>query len=202
MHDSPSAAASPAIPFERRASTPPGGLLIWLIVILEVFTFGVGLTAFLVMAADEPDAFAQGRASLNQTLGLVNTIVLITGGWWMANAIHALRHGARPAATRWSAAAMGAAAVFLVIKGVEYADKLAHGHTLRDGTFYTFYWLLTGFHFLHVATAFVLLALVTRGMARGAYDGGRHEDVETCGIFWHLCDLIWLLLYPVVYLLR
>lgn len=201
---SPPASPASVCPSDTRGAvaTPPGGLLIWLIVVLEVFTFAVGLVAFTLQGAAEPDVFRRGRESLNQTIGLINTLVLLTGGWCMANAITRLRAGEIRQAERWTAAAALAALGFLVLKGFEYAEKIAHGHTLHADPFFTIYWLLTGFHFLHVATALVVLLVMVWGLRSGRYDAARHEDVESSAIFWHLCDLIWLLLYPILYLLR
>jgi nitric oxide reductase NorE protein len=92
-------------------------------------------------------------------------------------------------------------AAFLVLKSVEYAEKLNHGSGFGDDTFFTTYYLLTGFHFLHVAVAVCLLGVMWSGIRRGHYHRDDHQDVESSGVFWHLCDLVWLLLYPIIYLL-
>ena len=179
---------------------PPGGILIWIIVAVELVTFGCGLIVFAVQRAAEPAVFAAGRALLNQQAALVNTFVLITGGWCMVNALEARRRAARPAAFRWCSAALIASGVFLAIKLWEYSAKLDHGLTLRHDSFFTLYWLLTGFHFMHVAVAAVILACFTFGLrARGT--APEPDSMEAGAVFWHLCDLIWLLLYPVLYLL-
>lgn len=185
-----------------RVFEPPGGLLVWLIVVLEVFTFSVGLVAFVGQSRAEPAVFRHGRESLNQAIALANTLILLTGGWCMANGLTRLRGGDAPAASRWVGGAALTALVFLTLKSVEYADKLRHGYELHTDGFFTLYWLLTGFHFLHVAAAMVLLLFMRHGLRRGRYTAVQHADVEGSGIFWHLCDLIWLLLYPVVYLLH
>jgi nitric oxide reductase NorE protein len=175
---------------------------VWLIVFLELLTFAVGLGIFIYFSREQPTVFAHGRASLRQPIAFVNTLLLLTGGWCMANALTRLRVGNVGAAQGWIAGAVSTAGLFLVLKCVEYADKLAHGFDLRADSFFTLYWLLTGFHFLHVAAALVLLALMWHGIRSGRYTATDHGDVESAGVFWHLCDLIWLLLYPVLYLLR
>ncbi len=189
-------------PTHAAFTEPPGGLLVWLIVLLEVFTFCVGLVIFLVQRRADPVAFSHGRDSLNQTIAFANTLILLTGGWCMANSLTRLRAGVTTGATRWIGGAVLSALAFLVLKSVEYADKLNHGYGLHTDAFFTLYWLLTGFHFLHVATAMVILLLMWRGLRRGHYTAAQHGDVESAGVFWHLCDLIWLLLYPIIYLLR
>ena len=193
----PNDSSIPANPLE-----PPGGILVWIIVFLELITFAAGLAVFVVQSRADTAAFQAGRALLNQPIALANTLILLTGGWCMANGIAILRRGRRIPAGRWIAGAIASGVAFLLFKGFEYAEKIQHGVGFGDDTFFTLYWLLTGFHFLHVVVAVVLLLVMRAGVYRGKYHHQNSHDVESSGIFWHLCDLIWLLLYPVIYLLR
>ena len=181
---------------------PPGGILAWMIVTMELVTFGAGFIVFATLEHRDQAAFAAGRALLHQPIALANTLILLTGGWCMAMGLDRLRGGGPAAATRWISGAVACGLAFLVLKGFEYADKLAHGHVFGRDTFFTLYWLLTGFHVLHVLVAVVLLAVMARAIRRGRYGPHDCEDVEASGVFWHLCDMLWLLLYPVVYLTR
>ncbi|HMW60577.1 MAG TPA: cytochrome c oxidase subunit 3, partial [Leptospiraceae bacterium] len=139
---------------------PPGGILIWIIISLEVVTFAAGLTAFLVTGQSEKELFALSRPLLDRNIGWINTIVLLTGGLFMANAIHSIREGKRKSSSLWMIAAGLAGITFLVLKCVEYSSKLKGGHDLGSDSFFTLYWLLTGFHFLHVALATVILLVL------------------------------------------
>lgn len=181
---------------------PPGGILVWIIVLVELLTFGMGLVVFLVQAREHAEVFQIGRATLSQPIGMGNTLVLLTGGWFMTRVIHCLREGEPLIARRWLLATLGSGVLFLLLKGSEYAVKLEHGQGLNADTFCTLYWLLTGFHFIHVAVAVIILLFMWRGIGTGDYTPTNHEDVESSGIFWHMCDLIWLLVYPVIYLLH
>ena len=181
---------------------PPGGVLVWIIVFLELITFGAGLVVFTVQSHLEADAFRAGRAFLNQPLALANTLTLLTGGWCMANGIIALRRGHGVHTSRWVGGAIYTGLAFLLLKGSEYVEKIQHGIGFGSDTFFTLYWLLTGFHFLHVVVAVVLLIVMWFGIRRGKYHRHHLQNVESSGIFWHMCDLIWLLLYPIIYLLR
>jgi nitric oxide reductase NorE protein len=180
---------------------PPGGLLIWMIVFLEVLTFGIGLIVFLRFKAEEPAVFRQGQAHLGQMPAWINTLVLLTGGWSMARAPDHLREKHISAARRGISQAAGLGVVFLIVKGWEYAGKLRHGLDLHHDIFHTMYWLLTGFHYLHVLVAIILLVAMSWGLRRGTCTEEQTTNIEASGIFWHLCDLIWLLLMPVLYLL-
>lgn len=180
---------------------PPGGILVWIIVFLELITFSAGLVVFVVQGWHEADAFRASRALLNQPIALANTLILLTGGWCMANGIACLRKGHRVHSARWVGGAIITGIAFLSLKGVEYAGKIHHGIGFGSDTFFTLYWLLTGFHFLHVLVAVVLLVVMWSGIRRGKYHRDHYLNVESSGIFWHMCDLIWLLLYPIIYLL-
>jgi nitric oxide reductase NorE protein len=180
---------------------PPGGVLVWLLVFLEVITFGAGIITFLAQGREHAAEFAAGRELLNQPLAFANTLLLLTGGWCMANGLGSLRCGNQGKSLRWVIAAILTGLVFTVLKGIEYAEKVQHGIGFGRDVFFTFYYALTGFHLVHVLAAVVLLAFMARGIRRGHYHREEHLDVESSGIFWHMCDLIWLLVYPVIYLL-
>ncbi len=191
-----------AEPAEAAAAfEPPGGVLVWIVILVEMATFSAALVAFVLSRRDEPAAFAAGRAALNQRLALANTLVLLTGGYLMANAVAGLRAGSTLAARRWMLAATGSGALFMTLKGIEWAAKLHHGFGLHHDTFFTYYWLLTSFHFLHVAVATVILAALYRGVGLGRHSASAPGDVEAGAAFWHMCDLVWLVLYPTIYLL-
>ncbi|HRH99125.1 MAG TPA: cytochrome c oxidase subunit 3 [Prosthecobacter sp.] len=180
---------------------PPGGVLIWMLVGLEVLTFGAGILAFVYQERGNAVEFEQGRLLLDQTLAFANTLVLLTGGWFMACGLGALRKGKNTCARRWTLAALLAGVLFLLLKLVEYRQKAAHGIQFGEDTFFTLYYLLTGFHFVHVLVAVVLLGCLARSVRLGHSHAGDHQNFEAGGVFWHMCDLIWLLLYPVIYLL-
>lgn len=178
---------------------PPGGVLVWIVIVVEMLTFGAALVAFVVSRHGEAAVFAAGRASLNQPLSLANTLVLLTGGFLMANAVTSLARGAR--ADRWILAAAASGVLFMALKAIEWAQKLGHGLGMHHDTFFTYYWLLTGFHFLHVAVAVAILLALYRGVRKGRWTRADHFDVESGAAFWHMCDLVWLMLYPTIYLL-
>ena len=91
--------------------------------------------------------------------------------------------------------------LFLGLKGFEYGQKYSAGFDLAYNDFFTMYWLITGFHFLHVLVGTVLLGHTVRSISRGRYSSAEHDDVETIGVFWHMCDLIWILVFPALYIL-
>ena len=180
---------------------PPGGILIWIIILVEVITFSAGIIAFAWEGSLSPEVFEASQGMLNTKIGLVNTLLLLTSGFFVAEAVRFLKAGNTIKSQQWMWVAMLLGVGFLVLKGVEYVGKIQHGFDLSHDTFFTYYWLLTGFHFLHVLTGLVILLVLTLKMRQGVYHQSNSLDIETGGAFWHMCDLIWLLLFPVLYLI-
>ncbi|MCR6632297.1 MAG: cytochrome c oxidase subunit 3 family protein [Magnetospirillum sp.] len=172
----------------------PGNPLMWVLIIGELAVFGAFFIGFGVARLLHPAMFHAGQAMLDVRLGGLNTLILVTSGWMAAKAVQArMAQGTAPA-RRWLAGAMALGACFLVVKGVEYADKAAHGITIETDTFFTLFYLMTGFHAMHVVMGLVVLAIVAW---RNSV-----ENLETGAAFWHMVDLIWLILFPIVYLVR
>lgn len=172
----------------------PGDLMIWVLIVSELLVFGAGLAAFLAVRITDPAGFAEAQDALHRTGAGINTVVLVTSGALAAWALR-LREGARRGAARLAliaAALLGG--VFLWVKGAEYAAKATHGIGWDTHPFYTFYYLLTGFHAAHVVAGVLVLLLVAWKDAP--------RNIEAGAAFWHMVDLVWVLLFPVIYLLR
>ncbi len=172
----------------------PGHPMIWLLIFSELAAFGALLAAFSVARALDPTTFAAGQAQLDPLIAAVNTICLVSSGWCAAGASASAARGARAAARSWLTGAAVLGLVFVGLKLFEYADEIGRGLDLETSTFFTLYFLLTGFHLLHVVLGLIILAVVAwRADAEG---------VETGAAFWHMVDLVWLMLVPIVYLMR
>ena len=171
----------------------PGELLMWVLILSELAVFGAGLIAFLSVRLTDPAGFAEAQSHLHRTGAAANTLVLVTSGWLAALAAKAAEAGQLRRLRLLLVPAILLGAVFLILKGTEYADLFAQGIGTETHAFYMFSFLLTGFHAAHVLAGMVLLALV--GWL------GTPKAVETGAAFWHMVDLIWVLLFPVVYLL-
>lgn len=180
---------------------PPGGILIWIIILVEVLTFSAGIIVFAWQNSLYPDIFGSSQSTLNVPIGLSNTLLLLSSGFFVAEAVRYLKAGksAKSQQMMWLAIIMGFG--FLVLKTIEYIGKIEEGYGLMYDAFFTYYWLLTGFHFLHVLTGLVILGVLTLKIRQGLYHESHFFDIETGAAFWHMCDLIWLLLFPVLYLM-
>ena len=179
---------------------PPGGILMWIIIFLELFTFGIALVVLVTNSKEDPTIFHQSRLSLNTTYGAINTLFLLTSGFFMTTTVHQFKENNIKKASLFLKLTMLGGLLFLILKGFEYNLKINAGYTFGFNSFYTFYWLLTGFHVIHVIVGLFLLLLVYLGINKPNSED-KLEDIEASATFWHMCDLIWLLLFPTLYLI-
>ena len=172
----------------------PGDLMIWVLIVSELAVFGAGLLAFLVVRLLDPTGFAEAQDQLHRVGAGVNTVVLITSGWLAAHASAAVMAG-RLTAARWTlAGAASLGLVFLAVKSTEFASLAAIGISTDTHPLFTFYYLLTGFHAAHVLAGVVILGIIAWRPT---------PDVAENGVaFWHMVDLAWVILFPVLYLVR
>ncbi|MDA7964484.1 cytochrome c oxidase subunit 3 [Ruegeria sp.] len=170
----------------------PGELLMCVLIISELLVFGAGLIAFMGVRLTDPAGFAEAQSHLYRTGAVFNTGVLVTSGYLAAQALW-WRHAQRTAARLALIGAAMLGILFLIIKGAEYAGKAAQGITFETHPFFLFYYLLTGFHAAHVLAGVGLLLLVAWRDAP--------RNIEAGAQFWHMVDLVWIMLFPVIYLL-
>jgi nitric oxide reductase NorE protein len=179
---------------------PPGGILIWFLIILEMFTFLGGILVFMYYRKIEFNQFEEAQSELNPLIGTVNTLILIISGYFAANCIRQIKTGNSDKAAKSIFLSMILGILFLAVKSYEYSTKTSAGTGFGESTFFSFYWLLTGFHFVHVLFGIGLLFFMYRGISKKKYNQNNYFDVETSAAYWHLCDLIWILIFPVIYL--
>ncbi|MCE1237196.1 MAG: cytochrome c oxidase subunit 3 family protein [Hyphomicrobiales bacterium] len=178
----------------RKTEGLPGNPMMWLLIAAELMVFGGGLLAYAGSRALDPHGFLAAQDQLDRLAGTINTAVLLTSGLFAALAVTAREAGRRLRARLWLAAAGLLGVVFLIVKAHEYATEIAAGHDLDSGGFFTLYFLITGFHAVHVIFGIAILALVAW------FDDVEH--IETGAAFWHMVDLVWVVVFPTLYLLR
>jgi nitric oxide reductase NorE protein len=177
---------------------PPGGILMWILIFLELITFGAALIVLVFASKETPIEFQASSAHLNATYGAINTIFLLTSGFFMAVTVHYFKENRQAKAKLFLNLTMLGGLLFLILKSIEYYEKINLGFNLGYDTFFNFYWLLTGFHVIHVLVGLVILLFMKHSLNKGT---SKLEDVEASAAFWHMCDLIWLLLFPILYLI-
>jgi nitric oxide reductase NorE protein len=181
---------------------PPGDLAIWIFILAELSVFAVFFAAYAFTRMNNPDLFNTYQATLDRGAALINTLALITSSYFVVRAVAAIRVGESLRCGRWLWLAILMGLVFLGVKGFEYAHHFGQGITLSTNRFYMFYLSLTFFHFMHVILGLVILLAVALKARKGGYDEREHTGVETGASYWHMVDLLWLILFPLVYVMR
>ncbi|QXI50757.1 cytochrome c oxidase subunit 3 family protein [Pseudomonas alvandae] len=179
----------------------PGDLAMWFFILAELTVFALLILAFTVAQALRPQMFSEGRQLLDRSTGLAMTLSLLTAGLFAALALEQARQDRPRRAALLLGGALLLACGYVGIKLGEYAHLLANGLGMEHNTFFTLYWILTAFHFLHVLLGMVILAWLAEGCRRRRYGARQHSGLESGVLYWHMVDLVWVLLFPVVYIL-
>jgi heme/copper-type cytochrome/quinol oxidase subunit 3 len=175
---------------------------IWLFLASEVMLFGALFSSYVLLRVGA-DTWPHGYEILNVPLGTVNTIVLITSSVTMVMAWASLKMNDYAKYQRYLGTTVLLACVFLVIKGLEYAAKFEHHHLPSSSTYLAIYFTLTGLHGLHVIGGIVVNSyLLFRGREMWKSDPEHLTNrVEIAGLYWHFVDIVWIFLFPTLYLL-
>jgi nitric oxide reductase NorE protein len=184
----------------------PGEAGVWLVIFGEMSVFAALFTSYLSHRAVETAVFAASQAELNKAIGLANTLLLLTSSLFVAMAVRATgraRTEARPDwAPRLFAAGLACGLAFIALKGVEYHALFARGVAVNSNTFFGFYFGLTALHLGHVVIGSALLgasALATRKPLARPSSGAL---IESAGCFWHMVDVLWIIIFALLYLVE
>lgn len=180
----------------------PGDFAIWIFIFAELTVFGVLFAAYAFARSAHLEMFNAAQLSLNRALGFANTLILVTSSYFVARASQSIKVGHSRACGHWLVAALGLGGGFLVLKLVEFHQDFARGISLSTNLFYMFYLALTFFHFMHVVMGMAILAVVARKAYAGRYSAADHTGVETGGSYWHMVDLVWIILFALVYVIH
>ena len=181
----------------------------WAFIAQEIMFFGGLFAGYTVYRFKYLGAFIEGSNHLPIELGALNTAVLIASSFTMAMAVRAAQQGAKNPLLRWILATMALGTTFLVIKAFEYADKYHHGllpGSSFDGSgqlkiFFSFYFAMTGMHALHMIIGLGIMLWMIPRIRRGTYTREYFSPVENFGLYWHFVDIVWIFLFPLLYLI-
>ena len=184
---------------ERRL---PGDLAIWFFILAEMLAFAVFFASYAFARAGHVELFNLSQETLDRNAGALNTVLLITGSWFVVLAVQAAHRDEQRAVSRNIALGFLCGAGFLIVKVFEYAAKFGAGISMLTNTFYMFYISLTFFHFMHVILGMVILSVLWVQSRKGAYTSKGANGLESGAAYWHMVDLLWIILFPLVYVMR
>ncbi|MEN8184503.1 MAG: cytochrome c oxidase subunit 3 [Myxococcota bacterium] len=189
--------ARPIATTRSSAGLATGKLAVWWVVVSEIVIFG-GLLASYIMHRLAHDAWSAQAAHTNVWIGAFNTFVLLTSSLSAVLAHQAAEQGNGPKAAKLLLATMGGAFTFLIVKGFEWTSEISHGFTITSSTFWSFYYTAAGLHALHVLAGAIIMAFV----AATARKNLELHRVELIGIYWHFVDIVWIFLFPLLYIAK
>jgi cytochrome c oxidase subunit III len=195
---------------EQQADASKIGM--WLFLATEILLFGGLFVGYGIMHGLHREAFAAAHHHLNRLMGATNTIVLLLSSWTMVMAVHSASKNRRKATIIFLIVTLLCAGTFMVVKYFEYSEKFHHG--LLPGKFYSgetdppgqfmffsFYFMMTGLHGIHVLGGMGAILWVLRRAIRGDFTSRYYTPVDMVGLYWHLVDMIWIYLFPLMYLI-
>ena len=180
----------------------PGEEGIWLFVFGDLMVFSLFFCIFLYYRGLNVDLFVSSQAHLNQVLGAINTVLMLSSSWFVAMAVNAARRGLGRVTPMLLLLAVLCGAAFGFVKFLEYSEKIRAGITLTSNDFYMYYFTFTGIHMVHVLLGMGVLAFLARSVWTGSFDAGKIRNLESGASFWHLVDLLWIVLFALLYLIR
>ena len=183
---------------ERSAmGIPTGRLAIWWVLCSEIVIFGGVLVSYIMHRLAHPE-WAHQAAHTNMWIGAFNTFVLLTSSLSAVLAHQAAEQGNGPKAGRLLLATVGGGLTFLCVKAVEWTIEISQGETIQSGGFWSYYYTAAGIHATHVLAGMIIMIFI----AKDAMKGHALHRVENVGIYWHFVDIVWIFLFPLLYIAK
>jgi heme/copper-type cytochrome/quinol oxidase subunit 3 len=179
------------------ADVPRGRLAMWWVIASEVVIFGGLIACYLLYRLRYPE-WAEHAAHTSTPLGALNTLVLLTSSLTVVLAHQAALHRELHKIVRYLSITIALGGVFLIVKSIEYTTEIREGFTISSHLFWSFYYLMTGLHACHVIAGMTAMAIVMVGARRGQH----LHRVEMAGLYWHFVDLVWIFLFPLLYVAK
>lgn len=180
----------------------PGEEGIWLFILGDMLVFSLFFGTFLYYRGQNVPLFTASQAHLNQAFGALNTFFMLSSSWFVALAVRAARRGMGKVTPVCFLLALLCGCGFGVVKFFEYGEKIRAGITLNTNDFFMYYYMFTGIHFMHVLIGMGVLTFMVRHSWSGRLDATRIRNLESGASFWHVVDLLWIVLFALLYLVK
>lgn len=186
---------------------------VWLFLVTEILLFGGLFVTYIIYRAMYPELFHEAARELNTTMGAINTVVLICSSFTMAMAVNTTQRNDSNRANQYLLVTLFCAALFMIIKYLEYSHKFHEGllpgahftftgmEHPKAGLFFSLYFMMTGLHGFHVLVGMGLIIWCIIRSNKNHFSSAYYTPVEMTGLYWHLVDLIWIYLFPLLYLI-
>ncbi|ABK70782.1 cytochrome c oxidase subunit 3 family protein [Mycolicibacterium smegmatis] len=175
----------------------PGDGHMWVMVLGDLVIFGGYFVIFMIYRAMNPDEFLRAQQHLAINIGVLNTVILLSSSWFVARAVLATRAARYETAIRLVRAGGALGVAFMVVKSYEWFVKIRAGHTNSE-MFFSFYYVITGVHLVHVLIGLIVLGVLVRELRTRR----RPSMVESGAVYWHMVDLLWIVIFGLLYVMR
>lgn len=197
---SPNSVSESHDPSTKENKRMPGEDGVWIIIFGDMMVFALFFATYLYYRSLNVDLYTTSQAVLNKSYGLINTLILLTSSWFVVWAVACFKNGDARGASRRLLAAIAFGLAFWGVKIIEYSEKISAGYTLTKNEFFGFYYMFTGIHLVHVTVGIAALFYAVKMTQRS---GDVQKDTNTLvsiGVFWHMVDLLWIILFALLYL--
>ena len=178
----------------------PGDVHMWVMVLGDLIIFGAYFIMFMIFRAVKPQEFLASQQHLNINIGVLNTLVLLASSWFIARSVQAARDDDHAQALRLTYLGGLCGTAFIAIKAYEWSSEISHGYTISSDDFFMYYYMLTGVHVFHVALGLVILGITVRELRNPRRR--RAFMVESGATYWHMVDLLWIVIFALLYVMR
>lgn len=180
----------------------PGDFAMWIFIVMELSVFAIFFIAFAITQRLHSDMFIEGRATLSAAIGFFCTLALIVSSYFVALAVAAVRKTNYLIASRQLLIALITATVYLALKLFEYNHLIVLGFDLSTNSFYTLYFFITGFHFMHVLLGMIILTYMCIKVRKNTYTPLNCSGFEAGASYWHMVDLVWIIVFFLIYIIH
>lgn len=180
----------------------PGEVGIWMFILGDMMVFGLFFLVYVYYRGLDVELYNQSQAALNLNYGAFNTLLLLASSWFVVMAVDKARHNFSKQAARLFGLGLGCGIGFSLVKIVEYSEKITADITIMTNDFFMYYYIFTGLHFLHVVIGMGVLTFLILKTRSSDFRQTDMVLVESGASFWHLVDLLWIVLFPLLYLMK
>ena len=194
--------SSNKLSFGQTAKNIPGSLAIWFAILAEMSEFAIMFIVYFLAKVHNPELFYEGPTKLNTLAGTTNTLIMLTSSFFVVRAVFAIRDNKPKQSANWLWGAVICGLIYLIIKVFEYQWNTAQGLATETNIFYGVYYYVTFNHFLHVGWGTAGLIWVIYRINTGIYTSNEHEGLINMAVYWHMIDLAWITIFPLLYVIR
>lgn len=187
----------------KKSKHIPGEEGVWVFIFGDMMVFAVFFGVYLVNRGRDPELFATAQDALDRNLGAVNTLILLISSMLVVLAVRSVKSPVRdPRTTLYVLGAFACGIGFILVKAFEYHARIAAGDTPATNDFFMYYFVMTGVHLFHLVIGLVVLTVLWRLSLKPSLTPGQASFFEGGACFWHMVDLLWLVLFPLLFLVR